>query len=249
MTRVGVVGAAGRMGQAVCQAVSRAADLELVARVGSGDALDVLRAAGAQVAVDFTAPEAVADHVAWMLEEGVHAVVGTTGWTDTDVERWRRLSASGDANAVVAPNFALGAVLMMRFAAMAARHLQHVEVIELHHDRKRDAPSGTALRTAEMIAAARGEVPTTLLEDGARPGSRGVDVHGIRVHAVRLPGLVANQAVIFGGDGQTLTIRHDTVDRTAFVPGVLLAIREVASRRGVTVGLEHLLSLETEGSP
>lgn len=249
MTSVGVVGAAGRMGQAVCRAVVNAGDLDLVARVGSGDALDALLAAGAQVAVDFTTPAAVADHVAWMLEHGLHAVVGTTGWTDADVERWRQLSAAGHANAVVAPNFALGAVLMMRFAAMAARHLPHVEIVELHHNRKRDAPSGSALRTAEMIAAARGDASTTVLEDGARAGARGVDVHGIRVHSVRLPGLVANQAVIFGGDGQTLTIRHDTVDRTAFVPGVLLAIREVASRRGVTVGLEHLLSLETGGSP
>jgi 4-hydroxy-tetrahydrodipicolinate reductase len=167
---------------------------------------------------------------------------GPRGGDDGDLERWRGLTERGDANAVVAPNFALGAVLMMHLAAIAARHLPDVEIIELHHDGKVDAPSGTALRTADIVSASRKESPETVLGE-IEPGARGADRQGIRVHAVRLPGLVAHQEVIFGAEGQTLTIRHDTSDRTAFMPGVLLAVRTVADRPGLTVGLDALLGL------
>ncbi len=256
--RVGVVGGAGRMGREVCRAVQDAVDLALVAAVrprhtgqpvpGTGLAfaatLDALTDAQAAVAVEFTRPPSVAHNVGWCLEHGIHAVVGTTGWTDLDLTRWRQASDRGGANAVVAPNFALGAVLMMCFAALAARHLRHVEIIELHHDRKADAPSGTALRTAELIAAARSQ-PADALDGGTVAQSRGARRAGVPVHSVRLPGLVAHQEVIFGGDGQTLTIRHDTMDRTAFMPGVLLAVRAVGGLRGVVVGLESLLGLSS----
>lgn len=261
------------MGQVVCRSVLAAADLELVAAVSPRHArlplarvagletnlvvageLDALREADAEVAVDFTVPDAVARNVDWYLEHGVHAVVGTTGWSDHDLDRFRELSRRHGANAVVAANFALGAVLMMSLAQLAARHLPEVEIVELHHDAKRDAPSGTALRTADLIAAAR--QPTFDREqrslpavDASRSGTdaRGTERSGIRVHAVRLPGLVAHQEVLFGAQGQTLTIRHDAVDRTAFMPGVLLAVREVATHAGVTVGLERLLGLEAGG--
>ncbi len=273
--RVGVVGAAGRMGQVVCRSVLAADDLELVAAVSPRHArlplarvagletslvlageLDALREADAEVAVDFTIPDAVARNVEWYLEHGVHSVVGTTGWTGNDLDHFRELSRRYGANAVVAPNFALGAVLMMSLAQLAARHLPDVEIVELHHDAKRDAPSGTALRTADLIAEARqhtfdrtGPTVPMVHEHAAesRMDARGTDRSGIRVHAVRLPGLVAHQEVLFGAQGQTLTIRHDAVDRTAFMPGVLLAVRTVATHRGVTVGLERLLGLEAEG--
>lgn len=271
--RVGVVGAAGRMGQVVCRSVREASDLELVAAVSprharlplarvsgleaglvmSGE-LDALREADAEVAVDFTVPEAVAENVAWYLQHGIHAVVGTTGWTGDDLVRFRELSEEHGANAVIAPNFALGAVLMMTFAQLAARHLPDVEIVELHHDGKRDAPSGTALRTADLIAAAQEQTvehkPATVppLRDKSLTGARGAEWRGIRVHAIRLPGLVAHQEVLFGAQGQTLTIRHDTLDRTAFMPGVLLAVREVATHRGIIVGLERLLGLQRFGA-
>ncbi|MDP9406041.1 MAG: 4-hydroxy-tetrahydrodipicolinate reductase, partial [Actinomycetota bacterium] len=176
-------------------------------------------------------------NTAWLLEHGVHTVVGATGLSDADLDDLAALT--GPANLVVAPNFAVGAVLMMRFAAEAARHLPAVEITELHHDRKVDAPSGTALRTARLVAAARPagyDVPGP-----AGSAARGELVDGVPVHSVRLPGLVASQEVCFGGVGQTLTIRHDTLDRSAFMPGVLLAVKQVTSRPGVTVGLEHLL--------
>jgi 4-hydroxy-tetrahydrodipicolinate reductase len=258
--RVGVVGAAGRMGAEVCRAVTGADDLELVAAVDvsaageslrvhtgvdtdltiSGD-LDGLTDAGCEVAVEFTGPASVGDNLRWLLDHGIHAVVGATGIDDEDLEASRELAAAGEANALVAPNFAIGAVLLMRFAAEAAKHLPHVEIIELHHDRKVDAPSGTALRTAELIAEARAEVPEAPLGDDRHPGARGADHAKVRVHSVRLPGIVANQEVIFGGAGQTLTLRHDSIDRTSFMPGVLLACREVAGLDGLVVGLEHLL--------
>jgi 4-hydroxy-tetrahydrodipicolinate reductase len=258
--RVGVVGAAGRMGAEVCRAIADADGMELVAaidpsRVGepltdvagvAGDVvvaaeLDDLVAAEVEVAVEFTGPATVGANLVWLLEHGIHAVVGATGIAADDLDRARQVAADGPANALVAPNFAIGAVLLMRFAAEAARHLPHVEVIELHHDRKLDAPSGTALRTAELIAAARDEVPDVPLGDERHPGARGTDHDGVRVHSVRLPGLVAHQEVVFGGQGQTLTIRHDSLDRTSFMPGVLLACRGVADLDGLVVGLEHLL--------
>ena len=244
--RVGVSGALGRMGQEVCRAVEDAGDLELVASVDQDDDLQDLAAAGTEVVVDFTTPDVVGDNVDWYLQHGIHAVLGTTGWTEDDLGRWRELAEAGDANLIVAPNFALGAVLMMHAAQVVAPHMPHVEITELHHDRKADAPSGTALRTAELIADARGGAPEPTMGESV-PGARGAERDGIRVHSIRLPGLVAHQEVLFGAPGQTLSIRHDTVDRSSFMPGVLLAVREVAGRPGVTVGLEHLLGLGHPG--
>ena len=224
MLRVVVAGAAGRMGEATLDAVARAPDLELVAAVDPalGTSLgEVLASAdGVDVAVDFTQPEAVLGNVALCLDAGVHSVVGTTGFDMAELER---LAQQGRANVFVAPNFAIGAVLMMRFAADAARHMAKAEIIELHHDTKIDAPSGTAARTAERIAAATGKPPPP-------------------IHSVRLPGLVANQEVILGDLGQTLTIRHDTTSREAFMPGMVLAVRRVGGlEQRLTVGLEALL--------
>ncbi len=244
--RIGVSGALGRMGQEVCRAVGGADDLELVASIDQDDELDQLTDVGVEVVVDFTTPDVVGANVDWYLQHGIHAVVGTTGWTADDLERWRRLADDGGANLVVAPNFALGAVLMMHLATVVAPHLPDVEITELHHDRKADAPSGTALRTAELVAEARADAPEATMGETVE-GARGAECDGIRVHSVRLPGLVAHQEVIFGAPGQTLTIRHDTVDRSSFMPGVLLAVREVAGRAGVTVGLEHLLGLGRPG--
>jgi len=177
----------------------------------------------------------------WCLRHGVHVVIGTTGVGAVDLEELRRAADAGEANAIVAPNFAIGAVLMMRFAELAAAHLDAAEIVELHHDGKKDAPSGTALSTARRIAAARRGAWAAPGGDEAHPGARGAHVEGIRVHAIRLPGLLAHQEVILGGPGQTLTIRHDSTDRTSFMPGVLLAVRSVASRPGLTIGLEPLL--------
>lgn len=258
--RVGVVGAAGRMGAEVCRAVAAAEDLELVAavdpsadgeplrdRVGVDNAivisadLEQLVEAGVEVAVEFTGPASVGDNLRWLLEHDIHVVVGATGIGDQDLARAASLAAERPANALVAPNFAIGAVLLMRFAAEAARHLPHAEIIELHHDGKVDAPSGTALRTAELISEGRTVVPNAPRDDERFPGARGTQHRDVRVHSVRLPGLVAHQEVIFGGPGQTLTIRHDSLDRTSFMPGVLLACRGVADLDGLVVGLEHLM--------
>lgn len=238
MTRVAVVGAAGRMGAVTCAAIADAADLELVAEVDLGDDLAVVLDAGADVAVEFSTPASVGRNAQWLLEHGVHVVVGATGLGEQDLAALA--ARTGPANCFVAPNFALGAVLMMRFAAEAARVLPAVEIVEEHHPGKVDAPSGTALRTAELIAEARNA------EAAAPPGpadevSRGRLHAGVPLHAVRLPGVIANQTVRFGATGQTLTIRHDTLDRTAFMPGVLLAVRRVADTPGLTVGLEALL--------
>lgn len=261
--RIGVVGAAGRMGSEVCRAVAAADGLDLVAAVdparggrtldelaGVGgaagelvvaDDLEVLTEAAVDVAVEFTGPTSVGANLCWLLDHGIHAVVGATGVSAQDLDVARALAADGPANALLAPNFALGAVLLMRFAADAARHLPHVEVVELHHDRKVDAPSGTALRTAELIADARDTTPDVPLGDDDHPGARGTVHHGVHVHSVRLPGLVAHQEVILGGEGQTLTLRHDSYDRSSFMPGVLLAVRGVAELDGLVIGLEHLL--------
>jgi 4-hydroxy-tetrahydrodipicolinate reductase len=254
-----VTGAAGRVGREVVKAVSAADGMRVAAAVdpsaagtelddGVGGAVTVtgdLDAALAgprpRVLVDFTVPKAVEATVQRALAAGVHCVVGTTG---VAMERWAELAASakGGACLFVAPNFAVGAVLMMRFAEMAARYLPHVEIIELHHDRKLDAPSGTALRTAALIAGARQEIPAAPgRETEVADGARGALVDGVTIHSVRLPGLVAHQEVLFGGTGQTLSIRHDTIDRTSFMPGVVLAVREVVGRTGLVVGLEELM--------
>lgn len=232
-----MIGAFGRMGSAVCHAVEADPDCELVAKVGSDGRLEEVLDAGADVAVEFSVPDSVKRNVAWLLSRGVHSVVGATGLSDADLSELEALT--GPANLFVAPNFAIGAVLLMQLAAQAARHLPHVEIVELHHDRKADAPSGTALRTARLVADARKDAPGIPGPEG-QP-ARGLVVDGVAVHSVRLPGLVASQEVVFGGPGQTLTIRHDSLDRTSFMPGVLLAIREVAARPGLTVGLESLL--------
>jgi 4-hydroxy-tetrahydrodipicolinate reductase len=267
--RVGVLGATGRMGRATCEAVLAAPDLELAAAVGRatgvgrplaelvpgapeamlvGEDLSELIAAEAEVVVDFSRPEATAAAVEGLLAEGVHLVSGTTGLAGELLDDLANLAGKAEhGNAVWAPNFALGAVLAMHFAAVAGRFYPAAEVIELHHQGKADAPSGTALRTARAIAAARAE-------DRDRPpgpaggresvaGVRGGEVDGVRVHSVRLPGLVAHQEVIFGGQGEVLTLRHDSLDRSSFMPGVLLAVQAVTTRPGLTVGLEPLLGL------
>ncbi len=247
VTRVAVMGAAGRMGSAACDAVESAPDLELVARVDVGDDLQRIVDAGAQVAVDFSVPAAAPGNVAFCVGHGIHAVVGTTGWTDESLEAVRRqLDGAPGVGVLVAPNFALGAVLAMTFATVAARHFESVEVIELHHPNKVDAPSGTARHTAELVAAARREAglgdPPDATESGLE-GARGANVDGVRVHSVRLRGLVAHEEIVFGGPGEQLTIRHDSFDRSSFMPGVLLGVRTVGSRPGLTVGLADYLDL------
>ena len=244
-TRVGVLGARGRMGQHVCSAVEAAPDLDLVAIVDIGDALSDL--ADAQVVVDFTQPDVVMDNLHFAIENGIHAVVGTTGFTSERLDTVRSwTSQRPDVGVIIAPNFGIGAVLSMKFAEVAARFYDSAEVIELHHAGKVDAPSGTAARTAALIAAARAEAGLDAMPDAttqALEGARGADVDGVRVHAVRAAGLVAHQEIIFGTEGETLTIRHDSLDRTSFMPGVLLAVRAVGSHPGLTVGIESLLGL------
>jgi 4-hydroxy-tetrahydrodipicolinate reductase len=228
------------MGAEVCRAVEATEDLAVVAALGREDDRSALR--DVDVAVDFTAPDAVMGNVEQCVAAGVSVVVGTTGLTaDRLADLERRLADAPDVGVLVAPNFSVGAVLMMRFAAEAARHFESVEIVELHHPRKVDAPSGTARRTAELVAAARGNTPGPDASTTTLPGARGADVAGVPVHSVRLAGLVAHQEVLLGGHGETLTIRHDSLDRASFMPGVLLAVRAVRQRPGLTVGLEHLL--------
>ncbi|WP_431895399.1 4-hydroxy-tetrahydrodipicolinate reductase [Micromonospora haikouensis] len=242
--RVAVLGARGRMGVEVCRAVEAAADMELVAALDQGD--DRSAAAGAEVAVDFTTPDVVMDNLRWCVEAGIHAVVGTTGFTGRRLDQVRDwLAARPEVGAVIAPNFGIGAVLMMQFAERAARHFESVEIIEQHHPRKLDAPSGTATHTARRIAQARAEAGLGPAPDATKdevPGARGADIDGVRVHAVRATGLVAHQEVLFGTAGETLTIRHDSYDRVSFMPGVLLAVRAVRTRPGLTIGLDPLLA-------
>ncbi|GAA4991499.1 4-hydroxy-tetrahydrodipicolinate reductase [Actinopolymorpha pittospori] len=248
MVNVAVLGARGRMGAEAARAVQAADKLDLVAELDVDNRLEELVEAGAEVVVDFTHPEAVMDNLRFCVEHGIHAVVGTTGFTDERLDQVRGwLADAPGVGVLIAPNFSVGAVLMMRFAEQAARFFPSVEVVELHHPLKADAPSGTAGRTAELISAARrragmGNVPdaTTQEVDGAR-GARVGDVH---VHSVRLSGLVAHQEVLFGGQDETLTIRHDSLARTSFMPGVVLGARTVVERPGLTVGLEHYLDLD-----
>jgi 4-hydroxy-tetrahydrodipicolinate reductase len=234
------------MGSHVCRAVEAADDMELVARIDEGDPLSGLIAAKAEVVVDFTHPEAVLENVRYALDHGIAVVVGTSGFSEERLELVRGWLADRPGNVLVAPNFGVGAVLMMQFARQAARFFDSVEVIELHHAGKADAPSGTAGRTAELIAAARAETGRGAVPDAtttALPGARGATVEGIHVHSVRLPGLVAHQEVLLGGAGEALTIRHDSFDRESFMPGVLLAVRAIGERTGLTVGIEPLLGL------
>lgn len=256
MIRVGVLGAGGRMGATTCRAVAGADDMELVAAVDpprAGEEIEGLTVAGeiaslaevgAEVAVDFTHAAAAAENLRWCATHGVHAVVGTTGLAAGELEELRGLFGAGPAHAVVAPNFALGAVLMMRLAELAAPWFETAEIVELHHDGKVDAPSGTAMLTARRLAEASAEwgadPTTTVTLEGARGGT---GPGGIRIHSVRLRGLVAHQEVLLGTTGQSLSIRHDSYDRASFMPGVLLAVRQVGSRPGLTVGLDSLLGI------
>ncbi|MET7946178.1 4-hydroxy-tetrahydrodipicolinate reductase [Micromonospora sp. NPDC005324] len=241
--RVGVFGARGRMGIEVCKAVDAADDLALTAAIDQGDSRSSVSAA--EVIVDFTTPDVVMDNLQWCIEQGISAVVGTTGFTEQRLEQVRGwLADKPEVGVVIAPNFGIGAVLMMQFAARAARHFESVEIIEQHHPRKLDAPSGTATHTARQIARARAEAGLGPVPDATKdevPGARGAEIDGVRVHAVRATGLVAHQEVLFGGTGETLTIRHDSYDRVSFMPGVLLAVRAVRNRPGLTVGLDALL--------
>ncbi len=239
---VGVIGARGRMGSEVCRAVESADDLALVAAVDADD--DRAPLTGAQVVVDFTTPSAVMDNVRWSLDHGLHVVVGTTGFDDARLDQVREwLGAHPDRGVLIAPNFGIGAVLMMRFAATAAPYFDSVEIVELHHPDKVDAPSGTARRTAELVAAAREGRRSPDATTESLDGARGSDVEGVRVHAVRLAGLVAHQEVLLGGHGETLTLRHDSLSRESFMPGVLLGVRWVCDHPGLTVGLETPLGL------
>ena len=244
--RVGVLGAQGRMGATVCAAVAQASDCELVSSLDVGDDLSNLVQAGAQVVVDFTRPEVVMDNLAFLVANNIHAVVGTTGF---DAERLAKLEAllkDSDSNILIAPNFGLAAVLMMQFAKQATPYFESVEIVELHHPRKADAPSGTARRTAELIGQARIEHNLEPMPDATSdslPGARGADVDGVKIHSVRLQGLLAHQEVIFGGPGESLIIRHDSYDRESFMPGVLLGIRKISETKGLTIGLETMLGL------
>jgi 4-hydroxy-tetrahydrodipicolinate reductase len=243
--RVAVLGAKGKVGATMVKAVQDAPDLELSAEVDAGDPLSMLTDTGTEAVIDFTHPDVVMDNLNFAIENGIHSVVGTTGFTEeriTQVHIW--LSARPDVAVLIAPNFAIGAVLTMHFAKQAARHFESVEVIELHHPQKADAPSGTAARTAKLIAEARkGLPPNPDATSTGLEGARGADVDGIPVHSIRLSGLIAHQEVLFGTQGETLTIRHDSLDRTSFVPGVLLGVRKVAERPGLTIGIEPLLDL------
>jgi 4-hydroxy-tetrahydrodipicolinate reductase len=246
MIKVGVLGARGRMGTVVCETIAGAADTELAAQVDQGDPLDAL--IGCDVVVDFTHVGVVMENVRWCVEHGLNLVVGTSGFGDerlAEVRAW--LESAASVRVLVAPNFSVGAVLMMSFAAQAARFFDSAEIIELHHANKMDAPSGTALRTAGLIGEARAKAglgPSPDATTQERPGARGASVDDVRVHSVRLAGLVAHQEVLFGGHGETLTIRHDSLDRASFMPGVLIAVRGLAALpAGLTVGIEPLLGL------
>ena len=246
-TRVGVIGALGRVGVSIVEAVAAAPDLELAAAIDKGDPLETLVGSGCEVVVDFTHPDVVLGDVEFLVARGIHAVVGTTGW---DVERYKRVSGwlaeSPSTGVLIAPNFAIGAVLMMRFAAQAAPFFESVEIVELHHPNKVDAPSGTAAATARAVAKARREAGTPAMPDATTQsleGARGTEVDGVPVHSVRLRGLVSHQEVLLGGTGETLTIRHDSLNVSSFTPGVLLGVRNVASHPGLTIGLDAYLGL------
>ena len=245
MIRVGVFGSRGRMGAEVCRTVESAPDLDLVAAIDLGD--DRALAETAEVIVDFTHPDAVMDNLFWCIDHGIHAVVGTTGFTEEHFDLLLgRLAEHDGVGVLIAPNFSIGAVLMMRFAEQAAAFYESAEIIELHHPDKADAPSGTAASTARRIAAVRTAVALPPPPDATKqelPGARGAQVDGIRVHGVRLRGLVAHQEVLFGAEGETLTIRHDSLDRVSFMPGVLAAVRAIGTRPGLTVGIEPILGI------
>ncbi|MGH3356519.1 MAG: 4-hydroxy-tetrahydrodipicolinate reductase [Nocardioidaceae bacterium] len=249
MTNVAVLGAHGKMGSEACRAVEGASDLDLVARLDQGDGIDAMAETFTDVAIHFTHPDVVMEHLDYCVHNGIHAVVGTTGFDESrlaTVRGWLERTED-QVGVLVAPNFSISAVLTMRFAAQAARFFESAEVIELHHPTKADAPSGTARHTAEVIASARASAGCGPIPDATSQqldGARGAQVEGVRVHSVRLRGLVAHEEVLLGSPGETLTIRQDTYDRVSFMPGVLLGVREVARHPGLTVGLEPLLGLD-----
>ena len=243
--RVGVLGAKGKVGATIVDAVEAADDLTFTVGVDAGDSLELFTDSQTEVVVDFTHPSVVMDNLEFLIGAGINAVVGTTGFTDERIAQVRSwLADQPDVAVLIAPNFAIGAVLSMEFAKQAARFFESVEVIELHHPHKADAPSGTAARTARLIAEARkGMAPSPDATSTGIDGARGADIDGVRVHSIRLAGLVAHQEILFGTQGETLTIRHDSIDRTSFLPGVLLGVRNVADHRGLTVGIEPLMGL------
>ena len=245
MIKVGVLGARGRMGSEVVRAVTEAGDCEIVAALDQGDSLDALVTAGAQVVVDFTTPDVVMANLDFLIKNNIHAVVGTTGFSDDRIAQLKSwLAANPTAGVLIAPNFAIGAVLMMEFAEKAAKFFESAEIIELHHPNKVDAPSGTAARTAALISDARKRAGLSAMPDATTTsldGARGANVGDVPVHSVRLRGLIAHQEVLFGGLGETLTIRHDSLDRAGFMPGVLLGVRQISTHPGLTVGLEKFM--------
>ena len=244
MIKVGVLGSRGRMGAEVVKAVTEAADLELVASLDLGDSLEALVANGAQVVVDFTTPDSVMANLEFLITHNIHAVIGTTGFDDARIAKIKSLLANSTSGVLIAPNFAIGAVLMMEFATKAAKYFESAEIIELHHPNKVDAPSGTAARTAELMAKSRKEAGLAAMPDATSTsldGARGATIGDIPVHSVRLRGLVAHQEVLLGGIGETLSIRHDSIDRVGFMPGVLLGVRQVVNHPGLTFGLENFM--------
>jgi 4-hydroxy-tetrahydrodipicolinate reductase len=244
MIKVAVLGSRGRMGSEVVKAVNEAKDLELVAELDLEDSLDTLVTAGAQVVVDFTTPDSVMANLEFVISKNIHAVIGTTGFDDARIAKIKSLLSTSKSGVLIAPNFAIGAVLMMEFATKAAKYFESAEIIELHHPNKVDAPSGTAARTAELMSAARKEAGLSAGPDATTTsleGARGATVGQIPVHSVRLRGLVAHQEVLLGGIGETLTIRHDSIDRVGFMPGVLLGVRQVVNHPGLTFGLENFM--------
>jgi len=244
MIKVAVIGARGRMGSEVVKAVNEAKDLELVAQLDLGDSLDALLTSGVAVAVDFTTPDSVMANLEFLISHNINAVVGTTGFDDARIAKIKSALANSKSGVLIAPNFAIGAVLMMEFATKAAKYFESAEIIELHHPNKVDAPSGTAARTAELMSAARKEAGLPAMPDATTTslaGARGATVGDIPVHSVRLRGLVAHQEVLLGGIGETLSIRHDSIDRVGFMPGVLLGVRKVVTHPGLTFGLENFM--------
>jgi 4-hydroxy-tetrahydrodipicolinate reductase len=243
--KVAVLGAKGRMGTEAVTAISGASDLQLVAQLDLGDSLDQLVTSGAQVVVDFTHPDAVMKNLEFAITNGISVVVGTTGFDDAKLTKLKGLlAANPKVGALIAPNFALGAVLMMQFSEVAAKYFESVEIIELHHANKVDAPSGTAVRTAQMITGARKQNNKAKMPDATKdaiPGARGATVGDVPIHSVRSHGYVAHQEVIFGDPGETLSIRHDSINRAGFMPGVLLGVRQVVKHPGLTVGLEKFM--------
>lgn len=246
--KVGVVGALGKVGREICAAVDAADDMELVAEIDAEDPLEALTENGARAIVDFTHPDVVMETLKFTTKHGIHAVVGTTGFDDTRLEQLRDgLGDDAATGILIAPNFSIGAILMMRFAQLAAPFYESAEVVEYHHPTKADAPSGTARRTAALIAEARREAGSGPIPDATSTeleGARGADVDGVRVHGLRIRGMMAHQEVLLGGPGETLTIRHDSMDRASFAPGVLTGLRAIGDHPGLTVGLENFLDLD-----